>query len=269
MTLPLGPLVLAVDRFIALAAIAVFLGVCGWIARRAGHAKQGRRAAVIAAIAGIIAARAGFVLTHLSAYQPDPWSVLAIGQGGFSPLWGLAAGALTLLALWRGPDRLKALGALTAIAAVWFALTQAISGSQTKPFPENLTVTRLTGQPLALDTLRGKPFVLNLWATWCPPCRREMPMLIETAADRPGTPILLVNQGEPVSTVIRYLHREQLGAQAIMLDPQSRLSQTLRINAYPVTLFVDASGTIRDIHTGEISRAALLAGLGHIERGTE
>ena len=261
MTLPLGSLVLAVDRFIALAAIALFLAVCGWIARRAGHAKQGNRAAVAAVIAGILFARLGFIFTHFSAFVPDPWSVFYIWQGGFSALWGVTAGAVMLLALWRGPDRLKALAALAVIALVWFGLERMTTHSQREPFPETLTVTRLTGQPLALDTLRGKPFVINLWATWCPPCRREMPMLIDVAADRPGTPILLVNQGEPVSTVIRYLHREQLGAQAIMLDPKSGLSNALGINAYPATLFVDANGIIRLVHTGEISRAALLAGL--------
>ncbi len=264
MTLPLGSLVLAVDRFIALAAIAVFLAVCGWIARRAGHAKQGNRAAVAAVIMGILFARLGFIFTHFSAFVPEPWSVFYIWQGGFSALWGVAAGAVTLLALWRGPSRLMALAALAAIALVWLGLARTTANSQVEPFPQSLTVTRLTGQPLALDTLRGKPFVINLWATWCPPCRREMPMMIDVAADRPGTPILLVNQGEPVSTVIRYLHREQLGAQAIMLDPQSVVSETLSLKAYPATLFVDATGIIRHVHTGEISRAALLAGLRRI-----
>ncbi|HEY4547330.1 MAG TPA: TlpA disulfide reductase family protein [Pedomonas sp.] len=261
MTLPLGPLMLAVDRFIALAAIALFLAVCGWIARRAGYADKGRRAALIAVIAGIIAARAGFVISNLAAYAPDPWTVFYVWQGGFSAVWGVTAGAAALLLTWRGPEQRKALAALAVIALVWFGLERFTVQSQSQPFPETLAITRLTGQPLALDSLRGKPFVINLWATWCPPCRREMPMLIDVAADMPGTPILLVNQGEPVSTVIRYLHREQLGAQAIMLDPKSRMSAALDISAYPATLFVDATGTIRQIHTGEISRAALLSGL--------
>lgn len=261
MTLPLGPLMLAVDRFIALAAIAVFLGVCGWIARRAGYAERGRRAALVAVIAGVVAARIGFVAANFSAYIPEPRSVLYVWQGGFSPVWGVAAGAAALLLLWRGPDRCKALAALAVVALTWFGLERAIVYSQSHPFPASLAATRLTGQPLALDTLHGKPFVINLWATWCPPCRREMPMLIDVASDMPGTPILLVNQGEPVSTVIRYLHREQLGAQAILLDPKSQLSTALDINAYPTTLFVDAGGTIRHIHSGEISRASLLSGL--------
>lgn len=261
MTLPLGPLTLAADRFIAIAAIAVFLAILGWIARKADYEKSGRRAAWIAVIVGILAARTGFVITNLAAYQPDPWSVFYIWQGGFSAAWGVAAGAAALLLCWRGPERHKALAALAATALVWFGLNQTVVARQQLPMPESLSVTRLTGQPLALDELRGKPFVINLWATWCPPCRREMPMLIDVANDIPGTPILLVNQGEPVSTVIRYLHREQLGAQAIMLDPKSRISAALDVGAYPATLFVDANGIIRHIHTGEISRAALLSGL--------
>jgi len=269
MTLPLGPLMLAMDRFIAVAAIALFLAACGWVARKAEYAEHGRRAAWIAVIAGVIGARIGFVIANLPAYAPDPWSVLYLWQGGFSALWGVAAGAAALLLAWRGPERRKAFAVLAVVALGWFGLERTIAYNQHQPLPESLSVTRLTGQPLALDSLRGQPFVINLWATWCPPCRREMPMLINVAADMPGTPVLLVNQGEPVSTVIRYLHREQLGAQAIMLDPQSRVSAALGIAAFPATLFVDASGTVRHVHTGEISRAGLLAGLRRISKGAE
>src|SRR5690606_17306608 len=145
MTLPLGPLMLAVDRLIALAAIALFLAVCGWIARRADYAEKGRRAALAAVVLGIVAGRVAFVLTHLSAFLPDPWSVFYLWQGGFSAAWGLAAGAAVLLALWRGPDRLKALAALGVIALVWFGLERMTAHSQRQPFPEALAVTRLTG----------------------------------------------------------------------------------------------------------------------------
>ncbi|HLU92229.1 MAG TPA: TlpA disulfide reductase family protein [Pedomonas sp.] len=269
MTLPLGPLMLAMDRFIAIAAIAVFLAACGWAARRAGYAEQGRNAAWIAVAAGVIGARAGFVIANLPAYLPDPWSVFYLWQGGFSALWGVAAGTAALAIAWRGPKPHHALAVLLVVALGWFGLERAIARSQHQPLPESLSVTRLTGQPLALDDLRGQPFVINLWATWCPPCRREMPMMIDVAASMPGTPVLLVNQGEPVSTVIRYLHREQLGAQAIMLDPQSTISAALGISAFPATLFIDAEGTIRHVHTGEISRAALLAGLRRITARTE
>lgn len=269
MTLTLGPLMLAMDRFIAIAAIALFLAACGWVARMADDAERGRRAAWIAVVAGVIGARAGFVIANLAAYAPDPWSVFYIWQGGFSAPWGVALGAAALALAWRGPERLKALAVLAVVALGWFGLERAMVHSQRQPLPESLAVTRLTGQPLALDALRGKPFVINLWATWCPPCRREMPMMIDVAADMPGTPVLLVNQGEPVSTVIRYLHREQLGAQAIMLDPQSKVSAALGINAFPATLFVDASGTVRHVHTGEISRAGLLEGLRRISGETQ
>ena len=264
MILTLGPLMLAMERFIAIAAIAVFLAACGWAARKAGYAEQGRNAAWIAVAAGVIGARAGFVIANLPAYLPDPWSVFYLWQGGFSALWGVTAGAAALAIAWRGPKPHHGLAVLLVVALGWFGLEQAIAHSQHQPLPERLSVTRLTGQPLALDDLRGQPFVLNLWATWCPPCRREMPMMIDVAADMPGTPVLLINQGEPVSTVIRYLHREQLGAQAIMLDPQSTISAALGIAAFPATLFIDANGTIRHVHTGEISRAGLLAGLRRI-----
>ena len=261
MTIPLGPLMLAADRLIALAAIALFLFACERIGRRSGQHRAASRTAWLAVLAGIVAARLGFVAENWSAFAAEPVSALYLWQGGFSALWGAGAAAVVLLVGWRAPGKGVALGALAGLFLVWFALTTTLAHRQQEPLPANLVASRMNGAPVALDGLRGKPFVVNLWATWCPPCRREMPMLIEVAKTSPDVPILLLNQGESAGKVANFLHREQLAGDAILLDQGSAVSAALGTTAFPTTLFVDAKGIVRQVHTGEISRAALLVGM--------
>lgn len=92
-------------------------------------------------------------------------------------------------------------------------------------------------------------------------------MMIDVAAGS-DIPILLVNQGEDVSRVRDYLAREGLADASIRLDPLGALGEAIGTRAMPTTLFIDADGRIRRTHTGEISRAALLAALRDLERMT-
>lgn len=258
----IGPLVMASDRLLALALIMAFLFGLERIALRHGlPAKTGG----IALAVGIVTARLAYVLAHYDAFAQDWASAFAIWQGGFTA-WAGFLGAAAVVA-WRvkpRPALLRSLGMLAATAGLWFA-GSALLRPPPRPMPELPELVDLQGQAFASAWLEGRPHVVNLWATWCPPCRRELPMLAEEAG-RAGVPVLLVSQGEASGTVAAYLRREGIADEAVLLDGGSALSRALGSTALPTTLFVDAEGRIVETHVGELSRAALADGIARIQK---
>ena len=123
---------------------------------------------------------------------------------------------------------------------------------------DGVPMSTLAGRPASLAALAaGKPMVVNLWATWCPPCRREMPVLA-TAQQREGDVVFVfADQGEDAPTVQAYLASEQLGPGNVLLDARRALGQHAGTSALPVTLFFAADGRLAHSRIGEISAAAL------------
>ncbi|ALC13722.1 MULTISPECIES: TlpA disulfide reductase family protein [Sphingomonadaceae] len=258
-----GPLALALERLFAVLGIIVFMAAANWIARR--HGKDSDKAAWRALLVGLIAARLGFVAENWSAFALEPLSILYVWQGGFSPLIGLLAAAISLvLSLRRSPARLPMGAAFAGSAAAALTATALFLASAQLPLPQGLVLHSLAGEASALDDRKGKPFVINLWASWCPPCRREMPMLIEEAARSP-VPILLANQGEDAAKVRTWLDGQRLTSTHILLDRDQSTAAAIGSAGLPATLFIDSKGVIRSAHVGEISRAALLAGLRELD----
>lgn len=258
-----GPLALALERLFAVLGIATFLTAASWIGRR--HEKVSEKAAWRALLVGLLAARLGFVAQNWPGFAVDPQTILYVWQGGFSPLVGLTAAAITLgLSLRRTRVLLPMSIALASSAAAVLAATALLLVSAHKPLPQGLVLHSLAGEASTLDEQRGKPFVINLWASWCPPCRREMPMLVEEAARSP-VPILLVNQGEDAERVRAWLQGQNLAPANVLLDQDQRAPAAIGSAGLPATLFVDSKGVIRELHVGEISRAALLAELRELD----
>jgi len=262
----LGPLMIATDRALALVAVWSFLGIGGLVGAKTGS--RAGRAAWFAVLVGIVAARAGFIFQNVDAFSVEPWATLAIWQGGFAPLVGVVAAALTI-AIMLGRQAASGL-MLLALAALTIAHAGASAAlaPEPRPFPARLDVRALTGGTLALDGLRGRPFVINLWATWCPPCRREMPMVIEVA-EASGMPVLLVNQGESLPRVRSFLAAHRLSAKTIALDPWQRVAAATGAGALPTTLFVARDGRIVNRHAGQISRAGLSAAMRDLQAGAQ
>jgi cytochrome c biogenesis protein CcmG/thiol:disulfide interchange protein DsbE len=262
--LRIGPFMLALDRAIALAAIWAFLAMGTAISTRTGTPAS--RATWAATGVGLVAARAGYVAANWPAFAIEPWTILAFWQGGFAIWPGIAAAAVTLLALLRASRAAAAgIAALAVLALLWTGAAQTLLRTPATPLPTGLQLVTLDGRLLDLDAMKGRPFVVNLWATWCPPCRREMPMLTDVARGS-SIAVLLANQGEPPGQVRAFLDRQGLPADAVRLDIASRVGAATGSKALPTTLFIDAGGMIRSIHHGEISRAALTAGISDLER---
>ncbi|APR53132.1 TlpA family protein disulfide reductase [Sphingomonas koreensis] len=258
----IGPLMIATERAAALALFWAFLSIGAVIGART--ATRVGRVAWIALAAGLTASRIGFVVANAQAFAAEPWSVLAVWQGGFS-LWpGVAAAAVVIVVMLRRQRATLWLGAtLGALVAVHLTAASQLAPAP-RPLPDGLILADMKLNPVALDSLHGRPMVLNLWATWCPPCRREMPMLVDVAKGS-KTPILLVNQGEDVAQVRAYLQRAGLAEASARLDPRGIVGQRLGARAMPTTLFIDVEGRIRRTHSGEISRAALISALRELE----
>jgi peroxiredoxin len=111
--------------------------------------------------------------------------------------------------------------------------------------PRNFTLPLLSGGNAALSAYKGKVVILNFWATWCPPCRVEMPSM-ETLYRRfndQGLEILAVDVGEDALTVQRFM-RNYGYTFPILLDRDSRVSSIYGIEAIPTTYIIDREGKI-------------------------
>ena len=258
----LGPLVLASDRLLALVLILVFIFAMDRIAARAGT--DATHVSGLALIGGIIVARISYVIVHFDAFVQDLWSAFAVWQGGFVAWPGFLAAAAIIVWRLRPPKAaITGLMALAAICGAWFIMS-AVIRPDPKPMPQLPDLVSVNGKNFDAKKLSGKPYIVNLWATWCPPCQRELPMLAD-AARNSDVPILLVNQGEDGAKVQDYLWQTGVASDAVLIDASSMLSRSLKNGGLPVTLFVDEAGNVTETHLGEISRAGLSAQTAKIE----
>jgi thiol-disulfide isomerase/thioredoxin len=130
-------------------------------------------------------------------------------------------------------------------------------------------LTTLAGEPVDLAGLAaGQPLVVNLWASWCPPCRREMPVLAAAQQQETGVRFVFANQGEGAATAQRYLSASQLALANVVLDPGTALGKAVGSTALPTTLFYDAKGRLVDTHLGELSAASLASKLKQLRTPT-
>ena len=153
------------------------------------------------------------------------------------------------------------------------------------PAPD-FTLKRYSADPavekhFTLSAAQGTPVVLNFWATWCGPCRREFPAL-QNAAARQGVCaaqgeqtgadcvlILGVNQGEDAATVERFLaevdgRSEGVSELAIVLDADLEVGRRYNVLGLPLTYFIDADGIIRSVWSGEMNSVILAENIAKI-----
>ena len=116
----------------------------------------------------------------------------------------------------------------------------------------------LDGNVVRLSDLRGKPVLINFWATWCPPCKEEMPTLqaaYQKYRDQ-GTVFLGVDLKEDAGTIQDFVQKNGY-RWTFLLDPEARVSTAYQVSAIPTTYFIDGEGIVRDSHLGAISPATL------------
>lgn len=250
----IGPLLFASERFAAILGLMAFVLIGFILSRRIGRRLDSWSFYVVAI--GVVAARLGHVLENLATFGTAPVRILYFWQGGFSWPWAILP--MVLFTLVRLPGRLRYWSLAPAVIGlfVWnvsYQLTNASMGQEAPP----LVLDQLNGPPFPFTEATGRPRVINLWATWCPPCRREMPVLAESAKANPDVLFLFVNQAEDAGKVSRYLSGSGLSIANVLLDRHSAIAQYYSLVGLPVTLFTDEKGTLIDMHLGEISTEIL------------
>lgn len=251
-----GPFALAISHLLLLGALIT----ATWVEARLVRHTLTRKTAVFGLfILGIATARIAFVLTYFAQYSDAPWKALDIRDGGFVVWPGVICALLGGLIIgWRRPGQRRALTFAMSIGlAIWVSGGLILDHYQKGNSLPDTTLRTLTGEPVRASDYRGKPVVINLWATWCPPCRREMPVLRDMQREREDITFLFVNQAESAGEVSDYLSKQQLVLSNSFLDPDGEFARQVGSVALPTTLFYSPDGRLIDSHLGELSRASL------------
>jgi peroxiredoxin len=133
-----------------------------------------------------------------------------------------------------------------------------------QPAPD-FTLRTLDGNEVRLGELRGRLVVLNFWATWCGPCREEMPLFEQAMAEREadGLLILAVNVQEGEEQVRPFVQRLGL-SYPIVMDKSGALARRYRVRSYPTTYFIGRDGTVEGRRVGAYTRQILFGRLSQL-----
>ncbi len=167
---------------------------------------------------------------------------------GLGLVLGLVAGLVVFVGLPRWP------AAATAGGTPGTPAPAPIAGA---PAPD-FTLEDLDGNSVHLADLRGQVVVVNFWATWCGPCRLEMPALQAKydALKEDGLVVLAVNTGDTAEDAAAF--GTELGLSfPLLLDPGDGVNTLYRVRGWPTTYFVDRDGMITRGHVGYLSDAQL------------
>jgi cytochrome c biogenesis protein CcmG/thiol:disulfide interchange protein DsbE len=124
------------------------------------------------------------------------------------------------------------------------------------PAPD-FELSALTGERIQLDDYRGKVVLLNFWATWCGPCRLEMPAF-QSRADQFSSQlaVVAVNNAEAPTDVQAFV--DELGLSFnVLLDPNSEIQRLYSVRGYPTSFLIDPEGVIRAQHIGIMTEEQL------------
>jgi thiol-disulfide isomerase/thioredoxin len=134
----------------------------------------------------------------------------------------------------------------------------------------NVTVLDTSGAPVSLADLRGRPLVLNFWATWCPPCDEEMPALeaLYRQQGGDGAQVVAVNLQETPPVVAAYLAERGLTL-PVLLDSAGELAAQLDVTYLPTTFFVDETGIIRSRVRSALTLEVMQAGVKSLQLDTD
>jgi peroxiredoxin len=139
---------------------------------------------------------------------------------------------------------------LTLLVTVFAATSLASSGLEGQPAPD-FALKSSTGENLRLSEYRGDVVMINFWATWCGPCRQEMPLLDElyTRYERVGFNLLGVNIDDDSRRAMQMI--DDLGVNfPVLFDSRKEVSKLYEVEAMPVTVLVDREGNVRYVHHG-------------------
>lgn len=272
--IPTRPLILVLSLFFA-------IWFSNWLGGKFLLDKnQVKHAAEYIAWSGLLGARLGFVVLNWNAYRAAPWTALYVWQPGYLYFSGVLAGAA--YALWqvikKSPELRRSF--LTVLAGGYLAaglvFTTAILSTEFLKQPgipgtgdsaPDFKLQNLSAETVQLSDLAGRAVILNFWATWCPPCRREMPLLdeLQKAYGEKGLSVIGLDINESPELVKSYVNAVDVSYPIWVdappgtpgFDSTQEIFSRFGGVGLPSTLFIDRAGVIRRIYVGELSRGFL------------
>jgi thiol-disulfide isomerase/thioredoxin len=157
--------------------------------------------------------------------------------------------------------RLRWLAALgvAALIAVWPIVGQKADGNEHAGEPANFAfkLKDMNGAAVDLASYKGRPLIINFWATWCPPCKLEIPWFIEFKkqyGDK-GLEVLGVSLDDPADELVKFAAEYKMNYPVLMgLDQDKMLETYDAVAVVPVTWFIKRDGTVQAKHVGISSR---------------
>ncbi len=171
-------------------------------------------------------------------------ALLAVGCGGKAPADDAPLASVASVApeaFPAGPGR----GFPTVAMEGEASATEARPGN---PAP-NFRLTLENGDSFSLESLRGRPVIINHWATWCGPCRLEMPEIVKAAQANDDLVVIAANMMESQETMAAFVEEYNM-AFAVPVDPDGLLAQNYGVRGLPMTFFIDREGMITTVWAG-------------------
>jgi thiol-disulfide isomerase/thioredoxin len=265
-----GPLTLSTPAFLMLVA-ALAGGLIVFFRLRADRRR--RRLFFDSLGTAAVVALVGWKLFPLL-YSPGemitrPMTLLYTPGGTPGLALGLALGLLyfgfkIVRGIQRGTPERHLLSPLLVFAVTFIGLSGALMASsrvlraeQGEPPAAAFFATTLQGQEIALDQLKGKTVILNFWATWCPPCRAELPTLVAFSDEIADSDTVLigvaVGPSQTPGAVGPFLEQEGI-TYPVILDTTRRIASSYGVRTLPTSVVISPAGTIRERRVGAVDR---------------
>ena len=165
----------------------------------------------------------------------------------------LFAAVAVFLAMGLGLNPSEVPSPLIGKPAPAFALPQLVDGTVTVTGTSSTTNTNTsTGQPLSREDLLGKVWMLNVWASWCAPCREEHPLVVDIA-QRKLVPVYGLNYKDAPAAATQWLRQLGNPYTGVLVDADGRVGIDFGVYGVPETFIIDRQGIVRFKHVGPLN----------------
>ena len=126
-------------------------------------------------------------------------------------------------------------------------------------YAPEFTLSDLDGNPVSLADYSGTPLLVNFWATWCPPCRSELPLIQQYQDQFAGDFVVLAVDGAETAEDVRSFVESQGYNMVFLLDTDYAVAELYKVRGFPTSVFIDAEGAIQKVHIGELTEPMIIA----------